>query len=158
MKQIQLTQGKVAIIDDDDFALVSKHKWYAKEDKESWYARTRINNKPVYMHRLILDAPRGKPVDHINRNGLDNRRSNIRLCTQSENQRNMRSRGGSSKFKGVSWHKRSNKWRAKCTLNGKSIHVGVFENEEDAARAYDSTVLNKFGEFAKTNKMLGLLD
>mgnify|MGYP001588262020 CR=1 FL=1 len=93
MKEIQLTQEQVALVDDEDFEKVSKHKWHAYKDGKTFYAGTTIKNKRVKMHRFILEAPAGVDVDHKDRNGLNNTRQNIRICSRTENQANQLSRG-----------------------------------------------------------------
>jgi len=116
--EISLTQGKVALIDDEDMELVSKHKWCVRREPNNFYAATGVTRPSgvhtvLRMHRLIMDAPRGMDVDHINHNGLDNRRVNLRICTRTQNLRNSRKRKGcSSRFKGVAWCKPAKKWRA----------------------------------------------
>jgi hypothetical protein len=104
----------------------------------------------VYMHRSVLRAPKGKLVDHRDMDGLNNLRSNLRIATQSENQRNRRSSPHTSRYKGVSIY-RGNRWRAKIVLNGHQTHVGHFVDEVEAARAYDKKARELFGEFARTN-------
>ncbi len=104
------------------------------------------------MHRVIMVPSAGLIVDHINQNGLDNRRANMRLCTQSENKRNRASRpGSSSQFLGVSRSKRSTKWLATIRVGGQHIHLGYHADEADAARAYDAAALEYFGQFANPN-------
>lgn len=103
------------------------------------------------MHRLILDAPKGMQVDHINGNGLNNRRENIRLCTHEQNSYNQQKPYGSSKYKGVC--RKRGKWDAQIRASGKIIWLGSFATEDEAANAYDEAALKHFGEFAFTNKM-----
>ena len=105
------------------------------------------------MHRLIMDAPDGLQVDHINHNGLDNRRANLRCCTQSQNQWNRsKSKGDfTSKFKCVRRHKRDKKWYVEPTINGKKVWVGSFDSEQEAARAYNQWAIAHCGEFAQLN-------
>ena len=114
MKKIKLTQGKVALIDDDDFVLVSKHRWHFSRRGRSFYAEASINSPKgqvtISMHILIMGRKSGSEIDHVNNNGLDNRRCNLRHVTFSQNQQNRRSNAnGSSKFKGLSWCKRDKK-------------------------------------------------
>jgi hypothetical protein len=154
MIEIYLTQNKVALIDDEDWELISQYKWYAEKQQNSsemWYAKT---NKPksIRMHRLIIDAQNGEEVDHINHNGLDNRRNNLRIATKSENAINNRKRKKTtSKYKGVSWDKKQNKWHAYIHINGKKIHIGSFEDEILAAKAYDVKSLSLHKEFSNPN-------
>ncbi len=105
------------------------------------------------MHRLITRAPKGKVVDHENGDGLDNRRANLRVCDHRQNRRNHQRprKGGASRFHGVGWWKRDQKWRAKISVDGRTIHLGYFADEEDAARAYDQAAREHFGEYASTN-------
>lgn len=108
--------------------------------------------KAIYMHLEIMSVPDGMEVDHINGNGLDNRRENLRLCTRAQNRMNSVKRiGKSSTFNGVYWHKNCRKWRASLKLDGKEIHIGYFNTELDAAEAYDEKAFELFGEFAKPN-------
>jgi hypothetical protein len=104
------------------------------------------------MHRVLLNAPASLHVDHVNGNGLDNQRSNIRLATPGENQHNGRLRkNNSSGFKGVSWVTRDKRWQVSIWLGGKQRALGRFQNLEDAARAYDNAARELFGEFARLN-------
>lgn len=148
---IPLTRGKVAIIDNEDAALISQYKWQADRDGRTWYARRTISlpgggRKTQKMHQLITGHPR---TDHRNGDGLDNRRANLRRATKAQNNRNRRKTIGYSKYKGVGWHE--NRWCAQIKVNGKKIHLGRFISEEDAARAYDAAARREFGEFAALN-------
>lgn len=156
MKEIILTQGKIALIDDEDFEMVSKHKWRLQKGRNTHYAITQIYHKrkmqAILMHRLILNPAENMDVDHINHNGWDNTRSNIRVCTKSQNCMNRNThKGSSSIYKGVCWHKQCNKWRSRIRIHGKLIHLGDFHNEIDAAKAYNIKAVELFGEFAKLN-------
>jgi hypothetical protein len=150
VKEIPLTQGKVALVDDEDFERVNRFKWCATKSKYSHYARRTL--KSISMHRMIISAPSGFDVDHINGNGLDNRRENLRICTRSQNQWNMNNvRKGSSNYKGVSWNKCALKWAAIIQKNYKTYFLGYFESEIEAAENYDAKARELFGPFAKTN-------
>jgi hypothetical protein len=157
-REIQLTRGKVALVDDEDFDWLNQWKWYAQPNvfagKKAYAQRTQYisseNKVGVMMHRLIMGATRGLEVDHINGDGLDNRRCNLRLCTRTENARNLRkSKANTSGYKGVS--KYFNKWQARLETNGKQVFVGLFPTIEEAARAYDAKAKELFGEFAGLN-------
>ena len=153
--KIILTQGKEALIDEEDYEMVNKHTWYAHK-QWGYYARTNIRkNKKrtcILMHRFIMGAKKGQMIDHINCNGLDNRRSNLRFCTPTGNSINRRKNiGCSSKYKGVHWHNQNRKWRSQIMINKKSTQVGMFECEIVAARAYDQQAIRLHGEFAKLN-------
>ncbi len=156
MVEIPLTQGKFALIDDEDYDMVSLFKWYIIKNFNTYYAMTKvtINKKrfSILMHRLILNAKPDELSDHKNHNGLDNRRENIRLCTQQQNCMNRKSRiNTSSIYKGVYWHKRERRWRAQVKLNNKSFHLGYFYSEIFAAGVYDKKAKELFGEFARLN-------
>ena len=156
MKEIQLTQGKVALVDDEEFEKLNQFKWCAKKDGNTFYAirGIRIGSKTqtIQMHNFIMN---GKGVDHIDHNGLNNQKSNLRFCTQSENMMN-RSKGGNctSIYKGVSFHKRDKIWRAKIHINGKDIHLGNFISEIEAAKAYNNKAIELFCEFANLNNFV----
>lgn len=154
MIEIPLTQGQVALIDDEDWDLVSEFKWFAQKDKKTYYAR-RANRPKVLLHRFILQAKVGQKVDHIKGNWLDNRRENLRIATSSQNQWNQQaySQRGSSKFKGVSLYRPYSKWLACIRVNNKRIHLGYFKDEKEAALAYNEAALEYFGEFARLNEV-----
>jgi hypothetical protein len=103
------------------------------------------------MHREIAGAPKGMVVDHIDGNELNNRRSNLRVCTVSQNHQNRRRTWGRSRYKGVCFLKKRNKWKAEIMVNRKHIHIGCFDEEEEAAKAYDKKAAELFGEFAYFN-------
>lgn len=158
MKQIPLTQGKFALVDNEDYKWLNQWKWCARPDGYTCYVQRhshRINGKPIHvqMHREILGLKRGdkRQCDHIDGNGLNNQRSNLRICTQSQNYFNQRSNGGSSQFKGVSWNKGADSWVAYIKHKGKRFHLGYFDDETEAAIAYDSKAKELFGKFAKLN-------
>lgn len=141
------------MVDDEDYGWLSEHKWSAGQTIwGQWYAHRRSNKHFVKMHRIILNAPDGLQVDHINGDGLDNRRSNLRLATSCQNNQNRRSIlvGTTSKFKGVSWHPHG-RWQARIRSGIKTYYLGSYDNEEAAARAYDVKARELFGEFARTN-------
>lgn len=165
---IPLTKGKTAIVDLIDADLAGSN-WYAEVanvlNRDMWYADRHdpSTRKHVKMHRVVLERVIGRPltlaetVDHINRNGLDNRRSNLRVADLKGNRANARKQptiGGKpthSKFKGVSRFKKNGRWVAAIKVNKKSMHLGCFDSEIDAAHAYDKAAREHFREFAKTN-------
>jgi hypothetical protein len=154
-RKIPLTQEKFTKIDEKDFDRFSKYKWHAHKTTLTYYAarNVRINGKTslVFMHRHIMNCPDDKLIDHINHNGLDNRRDNLRLVSCEQNNWNRRKRRGqcTSPYKGVFY--RYGKWSAAIKCKGKHIFIGWFENEETAARAYDEKAKELFGEFACLN-------
>src|SRR3990167_9598643 len=154
--RIVLPCGSWVFVDANDYATVSRYRWFRLGDHKTSYALTkvRVSGKRVTcrMHRLILGALPGTQVDHINGNGLGNRRANLRFATHAENQRNRgvfkRSKSG---FKGVIFIARSFNWMAKIKLNGRIIYLGFFHDKESAASAYDAAAFKYFGEFARFN-------
>jgi len=160
MKKIPLSQGRVALVDDDDYERLSKHKWYAQWNPgaRGYYAvRTskrdvRGKHHSICMHREIMHAQPGQECDPLDHNGLNNYKQNLRLCTRAENQHNRKKhKKGSSQHKGVCWHKRTHKWQARVQSDGKQHSLGYFTDEKEAARAYDRAAKKHFGEFAKLN-------
>jgi len=152
MKEIPLTQGKVALVDDGDYAELNKHKWCAHLRGRNWYVTRFDGETQIHMHRVIKNAPDDKRVDHINGNGLDNQRYNLRICTQQQNTQNRRKwlRTCSSAYKGVYKHP-CGKYRVTIKVEGKNIHGGYWESEIAAAETYDALARKHFGEFANTN-------
>jgi hypothetical protein len=144
--------NRPALIDDSDADRVLERNWYYIGRR---YVATGGGKAPgglIYLHRLILDAPPAIRIDHINGDRLDNRRQNLRFCTQSQNMGNRKpNRDGTSRFKGVYWSLHDKKWRAQICCAGLHVHIGGFLSEEEAARAYDAAALERFGEFAKVN-------
>lgn len=161
MKTIPLTRGKFALVDDEDFEKVSAHKWYAQKARYGWTAARNRKGKPhiQYMHHLILGSTRR--VDHKDRNPLNNQRDNIRLATPGQNNCNRPKWGIRSRFKGVTYDKRTpghlKVWRVRIGGGRSRGTIGYFSSESDAAKAYDAAAVSAFGEFALTNKQLGLL-
>lgn len=160
MREIPLTRGHVAILDDEDFDRFAAFRWHANVQGVCIYARRCVRldgrQRSEYLHRAVLDAPKHLVVDHVNGNTLDNRRANLRLLTQPENCRNHGPRHGTSAFKGVRWHYLYQRWYAQIGVAGQNLHLGVFDNEEDAARAYDAAALIHFGGLARLNFPAGV--
>lgn len=152
--EIPLTRGKVALIDAAD-SWVAEYKWYASKDHRTWYAvrRLRLNRRErtmVRLHRLIMAAQPDQQVDHISGNGLDCRRSNLRLTDFIGNGRNRRlGVNSTSGFKGAWPHK--GKWQASIKVAGRHRYLGCFGTAEEAARAYDAAAIQLYGEFARLN-------
>lgn len=162
MRIIPLTQGKVAFVDDADFEWLSNIKWHVAINRRrkttTFYAQH--GSKALgrlSMHRLIVGGLKpGDEVDHKNGNGLDNQRHNLRVASRKLNLANQKMRfGNTSGFKGVRWY--AGKWVARIKCDGTRFHLGRFVDIKDAARAYDAKAMELYGEFARTNKSMGLL-
>lgn len=153
--EINLSRGMKTIIDEIDADLIN-YKWSARVyTLNTIYAIRDSKKKRQYMHRVILERIIGRVLeqneycDHIDKNGLNNRRENLRLATKTENQRNQRKpKSNTSGYKGVSWFKLANKWRAYIVVDYKQIYLGLFNNIEDAAQAYREAAIKYHGEFA----------
>lgn len=153
MRTINLTRGYSAIVDDDDYARLAQHKWQANVCKNAVYAMRREGGgvrRCHYMHREVMGNPPALMIDHIDSNGLNNSKSNLRIATRSQNFCNRRSLSGSvSKFLGVGLN--GGKWTAHIRVGGKQVSLGRFTEEEAAARAYDTAARHHHGEFARPN-------
>lgn len=136
MKYILLTRGKQAIVDDEDYDFLNQWKWHCL--RAGYAARTdwnKGNRKMIYMHRLVINAPKNSVVDHVNRNKIDNRKQNLCICTHAENMHNCKlNRTSSSGYSGVSYNKLANKWEAYIKVNYKKIHLGLYNTSVEAAR------------------------
>lgn len=154
MKRIELTQGRFAIVDDEDFEELSRYKWYFSNGyavRKSCVGSTRKERqRRVWMHREIMKTPADRQTDHINHNGVDNRKKNLRICTQSENQRNKTQKPGVSGLRGV--YKNKNKWQARICVNNIMVNIGTFQDKNDAAFAYNIEAKKYHGEFSFENK------
>lgn len=162
MKEIATVSKHIIQVDDEDFEFLSQFKWNIRNKRPEYGNNTNyafryrlpteeIGPRFIAMHRQITNAPKNMYVDHIDGNGLNNQRSNLRLCTPSENSRNTSSRAGStSKYLGVCLHK-SGKWQASIKGNGKFLYLGLFCDEIDAALAYNEAAKIHHGEFARLN-------
>ncbi len=158
MKEIKLTHGYVAIVDDEDYEKLNKHKWHVNKYGDKYYAsrteRVGLNKrKHIKMHRQILGISDSKMFcDHRNGNGLDNRRENLRQCTQAENTMNKRiAKNNTTGFKGVGLNKKTGKFKASIRLKRKLYHIGTYDTAIDAAMAYDNLAIKMYGEFACLN-------
>ena len=157
MKEIILYKNKgICLIDDEDYNLLSKFNWTLHHDG---YAQIsiKINNKwgVKFMHQLLINTPKGMETDHIDHNKLNNQKFNLRIVTNSQNNMNRLKQNGeySSKFKGIYWHKRDEKWYAQIRFNKKYYYLGSFKNEIDAAKAYNNKAKELFGKYACLNKI-----
>jgi hypothetical protein len=155
MREIKLTQDKVALVDDEDFEYLNQWKWHAHKDGNNYYVE-RIIRLPrglkyqyVSMHRLIMNTPKGMQTDHKDHDGLNNQKSNLRICTRSQNQMNRKAIEATSKYKGV-WYE-NGKIRSAITINKEQVYLGYFNSEKDAAIAYDIAAKKYYGEFAYLN-------
>lgn len=150
---VPLTQGQTAVVDAEDYEMVSQHNWFAAKVNRSGFYALRYqteNRQPLAMHRSLMGVTSPISIDHVDGDTLNNRRSNLRICTNQQNQWNQKPRaGGSSKFKGVC--RVNGKWHAGIQVSMVQIGLGRFTDESDAARAYDRAALENFGEFAWLN-------
>lgn len=151
MKEIELTQKQVTLVDDEDFERLNGWKWFALKDRKTFYVGRwlpKINGKRyiIFMHHEVIGKPpKGFETDHENGNGLDNQRNNLRHVTHRQNTQNRKNIKTSSRYPGVNWFKRDKKWRAHITINGSQKYLGSFTNEEEAFKAYCQAV-NGLGE------------
>jgi len=151
-RKIPLTQGKFARVDPEDYPGLIRHKWSAAKQANTFYAVRSHEKIQIRMHRRIMNAPAHLVCDHIDHNGLNNTKRNLRLCTKQQNAINQRPRkDGSSKYKGVCWHKRNKKWQARIHHSGRYYHLGTFKSQRAAALAYDSAARKYHGDFACLN-------
>jgi len=157
MKEIPLTQGKVALVDDEDYEELSQHKWCAHWGGCCFYAtRTVIENgvrRVVPMQRAILKGiSKDVSIDHANRDGLDNQKKNLRACSAADNSHNqIKYRTNSTGYKGVTIHKKSDKFQAQIKINNHNVYLGLFADPIDAAFAYSVAAILLHGEFARTS-------
>ncbi len=138
------------VVDPQDIDFLNSQKWYVHS---RGYA---ANCKGQLFHRLLLNPPKGTVIDHVNGNKLDNRRDNLRVCDQRGNLRNARAKRGSSRYKGVYYHKQVGKWCAHITVDYKTRHLGLFLTEEEAAQAYNIAATQANPEFSKLNILEGV--
>lgn len=156
MKKITLTQNQVALVDNSDFEELNKYKWFANKLGNTFYAvRTSKKDsegktKTILMHRVIMSNPEGFDVDHIDSNGLNNQKKNLRVCTHSENTRNRGvQKNSTSKLKGVTWNKTGKKWQSQIKVEGKYIYLGIFEDKIEAYEAYCKACVKYHGDYHK---------
>lgn len=152
-RTIPLTGGLVAWVDEADYATLIRFRWRAHRGGHTHYAIRSVGKKAVLMHRQLLNAAPREEIDHRDLDGLNNRRSNLRVCSNRQNHQNQRPRSDrKTAFKGVSaYSQRPGLWRARICLHGKRLHLGCFDSAEAAALAYDNAARLYFGAFARTN-------
>jgi len=159
MKKIDISTKKFpntfALVDDEDYVSLNKHKWHPAQDKLTTYARRTTREggikSNVRMHREIMKTGREEMVDHRDHNGLNNRKINLRRCNNSQNSMNRVVTNGTSGYKGVCWNKKTKKWQAYIKKNSNQIHLGQFFCLIKAAKAYDQKAIELFGEYANPN-------
>lgn len=152
--KIILTNNKLSVkVDDEDYSNLVQWNWLI----EYGYAQRLVKGIRIRMHREIMNATKGKYIDHINGDKLDNRKENLRFCTQRENSKNVKveRKNNTSGYKGVAWKKQNKKWRASIFLNYKNIHIGYYDTKEKAALAYNEAAIKYHGEFARLNIIKG---
>ena len=146
----QLNWHEVFVDKEFSFLLI-EHSWKIRPHRNTKYVFYWRGKKRIYMHRIIMEVKAGQIVDHVNGNGLDNRKQNLRVCSSQQNSFNCRTNNKSSGFKGVTWDKTRKIWAAKITHNYKTINLGRFKSKEEAARRYDLKAKELFGVFARPN-------
>jgi hypothetical protein len=158
VKEIQLSKGKVALVDDEDFEYLSQWKWfyhnkgYAARNKNTG---NRVGRGSYLMHKVIMNTPDGMETDHINGDKVDNRKSNLRICSKSENIMNSKIRkDNTSGYKGVCWHIGHKKYCVSICKDKKIRHVGYYEKISDAVLAYNNAAIELFGEYARLNNVV----
>jgi len=155
MKLISLTQGLFAQVDDEDYESLNQYKWCALKDNHTFYAVRALprKNGKQKMNKMHIEIMGFKGIDHIDHNGLNNQKSNLRKANQSQQVSNTRKTRGTSFYKGVCWHKQGKKWKSSIGYANKSIFLGLFNNEIDAAKAYNKKAIELFGDFANLNEI-----
>lgn len=150
---IALSSGDLLLFDEVDRAFVERYRWYADRGHSTLYAKTNVlgengRRTTAYLHRLLLSAPKGLVVDHINHNGLDNRRGNLRLGTQGQNLANLQSLArNTSGARGVAWDKSINRWRARINIGGRQHFLGTYKEFDEAREAYNRAAIAAWGKW-----------
>lgn len=159
MKELNLTQRKIALVDDEDYEKVRYFRWYAYYDPamRSFIPQRNITEedgtrRTIYLHRFVMNAPKGSVVDHIDHDTLNCQKSNLRICTHAQNMLNRRVyKNNKTGFKGVEWRPEKNKFVARIRADNKKIHLGYFTDKVEAAKAYNTAAIKYHGEFANLN-------
>lgn len=152
MRKIPLTQGKYALVDEKDYKYLCQWKWFCDNGyavRQKYVGGKRYKQKKIHIHRVILKTPNGMDTDHINGNRSDNRKSNLRIASRSQNCINKNRSKGS---RGICFNQLSKKWKAYIRVNGKNTHLGYFKTKTLAQNAYDESALKHYGQFAVLNR------
>jgi hypothetical protein len=150
MKTIQLTRGKVAIVDDEDYESLSKHKWCFNIGYAARGVKKNGKQSRIWMHRVINKTPKGMVTDHIDGNGLNNQKSNLRSCTHYQNIHNTKMhKDNASGMKGISWSRRDKRWQAQIMVKGQRISLGSHTTAQSAYAAYCDACTKLHGDFAR---------
>lgn len=150
-KEIPLTNGMVALVDDSDYQSLCQYTWYAQKGRKTCYARRIERGKTIYMHQQIM-GDNVQCIDHTNQDGLDNQRVNLRYATPEQQGANRGLfRNNQAGYKGVSWYPLKNKYRAQINIEKRPCHIGWYSTAIDAAKAYDAMAAELYGEFASLN-------
>ena len=150
-KTIPLSAGKQAVVDDEDYDYLIQWKWSFNGRYAARCVKSGGRSRSIYMHREIMSPPCNMEVDHIDCDRLNNRRTNLRICTRAQNSKNRYGREGASQYKGVTFNKIAGRWEAGIGINGAKRSLGYYDTEQDAALAYDEAARIEYGEFAKPN-------
>lgn len=143
--ELMLCGGVTCLIDDEDWDRIKAYKWCRHAKKK--YAGARVEDRMVLMHRMIMNAPKGVAVDHINHDTFDNRKMNLRICTQAENMWNAKHRGSNTKIRGIHFRKKVGNYQVDITSNGKRLYLGVYSNLEDAITVRKEAEIKYHGEY-----------
>lgn len=150
MKEIQLTQGKVALVDDEDFEELNRFKWFAHNNHGyTFYAMRTVDEKAVRMHRVVLGVTKGQIIDHIDGNGLNNQKSNLRVSTKCQNNSHLLKKNprNTSGYRGVYPNRKNKSWIAQISFENNQVYLGSFKTPEEAAKVFDKKAKELFGEF-----------
>ena len=153
MREIGLSQGYVTTVDDEDYEWLRQFIWHARPELHTCYAGRKFFGTVKLMHSMILNVDMPREIDHVDGNGLNNCRGNLRVVTRQQNCQNRRVLHHSSHYKGVSWRASSGTWRVRITVDDRTAHCGDYENEEAAALAYNQVAKQLFGQFACLNEI-----